>query len=795
MSGAKQIGLLVGMIGVMAVSAGCTQHSGLSGKELSESAGVSAGGLLTQESAGKADKKEKTTEVLSESRDGEEPEALVRGGGIRGQEAPLESEGTADQDISEYPKTAALPRDKGMRLAMFSEGCYCIFDGALYGFMTEDGEEITPFLYDRAAPFSEGLACVSLGGKYGFIGKDGETVLPFVYDQASSFTEGLAYFRIGEEYGFLDHEGRVVLQPDCDSVSTFQEGRAYYSIDGLYGYLDRRGNVMAEPVYDDAGSFCGGLAIVMRDGGYGVLGMDGKEILQPEYGSVEVEDAFILAEKNGLWYCFDGEGRQVLEEGQERIYVREGLLLIKRRDQFGLADGDGRVLLEPEYGMLYPIPEKKLVIAELDGVWGVLDYEGKETVPFLYSWISYDDRGDGLQVTCTERSEEDAWDYRHYKGFLGFTEADGFTEIVPAYDSMSFFVGDRAVVSVDKKYGLIRRDGTLELPIEYDLIRLFEDGSMALWTNDMARLFDSSGKMICSGEFDSITAYGRGYEVTKDGKHGFLNGQGEQLLPVIYDYCSDYDICGADNVRSMTRYGQGVREVLVKTDEEEGTDLREVFLQNYITPRAGEYLDFLENGSVSVEEGGFIAELSEFSQACRSFSKLYRIGEEVVLYFHAEPYEEMNFPLSNSGFFALRGGKITELAAGYECGGSMRGDSVCFWYDKEKSRRLPGVRGSWGGFGGYAYGGYVYELEDGKADLSVSWYSVSQTVGNYDVDELLENAELFYDSEGRPCTRESVLEAGSVTEYEVDEVRITKEYFEEIRGRYCYMDPLDLYFY
>lgn len=157
-----------------------------------------------------------------------------------GGEGHLTEEGLKEGCLTEESpvKIAELPADKRINLVMYSEGCYCIYDGSHYGFMTEEGEEITPYIYEQAAPFSEGLACVYLDGKYGFIGKGGETELPFIYDQASSFTEGLAYFRQGEDYGFIDHEGNVVLRPDCDSVSSFQEDRAYFSVDGLYGYLD-----------------------------------------------------------------------------------------------------------------------------------------------------------------------------------------------------------------------------------------------------------------------------------------------------------------------------------------------------------------------------------------------------------------------------------------------------------------------------------------------------------------------------------------------------------------------------
>nr|MDE6640032.1 WG repeat-containing protein [Acetatifactor sp.] len=647
-------------------------------------------------------------------------------------------------------------------------------------------------IYEQAAPFSEGLACVYLDGKYGFIGKDGETELPFIYDQASSFTEGLAYFRMGEDYGFIDHGGNVVLRPDCDSVSSFREGRAYFSVDGLYGYLDKSGRIVVEPVYEDAGYFGDGLAMVMRNGCYGVMGIEGEEVLLPEYDDIDLKDGFIIAEKDGLKYCFDREGRQCLKEGWDSIEVWEGVFRVWRNDKIGLIDSDGKVLLEPEYDSLVPIPEKELVIVRNDGLYGVIDYAGKEKVSYIYSSISYDASGaGGLHVMCEETYKEGKVTYcsRSY-GFLSLTEEGSFEEIAPVYDYMSSFVGDRAVVETQGKYGIIRRDGSLEYPIEYDSIRLYKNGSLALWTGDTAELIDSDGNVFHSGEYDYITLDGRGYSVEKDRKYGFLNEQGEQVIPMIYDRC--YYVSVTNNIFGMRNYDHSVNDLLVKKDEGEETGLPEVFLQNHITPRAKAYMEFLQNGVWS-EGQDYTLNLSELDEPSRNLSKLYRMGGEgeLVLYFYAEPYEQTMFPMSDSGFFVFRDGKMEQLAAGEECGGSLRGDYICFWYDKEESRMKPGVYGSWGGFGGFAYGGTVYELQSEGAEVTASWLCVSQTRGNYDREELLESAELFYDDYGNAYTGETIPEAEYVTEYEVDGERTTIEHYEEVRDRYRCMGALD----
>lgn len=140
---------------------------------------------------------------------------------------------------------------------------------------------------------------------------------------------------------------------------------------------------------------------------------------------------------------------------------------------------------------------------------------------------------------------------------------------------------------------------------------------------------------------------------------------------------------------------------------------------------------------------------------------------------------------------------MEQLIAGYECGGSLRGDRICLWYDEANPWLGIGLMGAWGGFGGYAGGSYLYELKGGGAELSGSYYSVSQSVGNYSPEELLETPELFYDNENSPFTAETMAQAVeermTVTEYQVDGKRTTMEHYWEVYGRYHTMNALDLW--
>lgn len=571
-------------------------------------------------------------------------------------------------------------------------------------------------------------------------------MLPFVYDQASSFREGAAYFSRGEEYGLIDQEGNVVLElTDCDSISSFREGLAYFSVDGRYGYMDKSGEVIVEPVYDDAGYFHDGLAVVTKNGLGGVIGKDGKEILAPEYIGVRTAGSCIIAQKGERLYFYDTKGNEISSAQGNQVIQYNEWFYISIDNKTGFADKNGKVILEPIYEQIRPIPEKELIMVQSEERgFGVLDYEGQIIVPF------HD------------------------------------------YDSVSF-MGDRAVVELDEKYGVLRCDGTQEVPIKYDKVQLFSDGSIAVWTEHTAELTDSGGNLILTGDYDYLHESGEGYEADSWGadEKKFWDKQGNLISEYRYD-----TLASAYGVENTYILDDGR---LLRKGEEDETLLEEVLLTNQITPKIGAFRDFLESGSISdpVLATGII-EMDELRQE-RRYCKLFRTGEEnaTVLFFHATPLDYFismrGENTSLSGLYIDKNGRAEALREAGDGGGSMGGDEICFWYDTEEGVLKPGGKGDAGGFGGYSRSGRVDKLERGEMVIENSFSWCSQSAENYDEKTLLDNAELFYDNEGNAYTRENILRAESVVEYSVNGEQVSVEDYHAARDRYISYIPLDMY--
>ena len=576
----------------------------------------------------------------------------------------------AEEPDSLYPLIAAPSSVENIDFALVAEGSYCIFDGEKYGYIAEDGEEITLCIYDIAYPFSEGLACACKDGKYGYIDSQGETAIPFDFDRATPFVEGLAYFSIGDDYGFMDKTGTQVFSFECDSVSSFQEGLAYFSIDGRYGYIDQKGQTVIEPVFDDAGYFKDGLAKVMKNGRFGVVNREGELIVDTEYDSVTIGDLFIEASSGEKYACFDRTGKPFLEQYDRIPWTRgENYVYVKKDEKYGLADIEGNVLFEPMYDMISLLPGETLLLIRENGLYGIADLQGEIRIPAVYHDISYD---------RYERKEDGA-----EGGMLVLTDGDGdiesvdinnLSEKIPCcYDSIDWISHDRAVVGHHGElYGIIDRAGKLIELVEYNKIQVFEDGVLWMKKGLQSWFYNSKGEEVKGfGVYNDISQYGDCYQTEINGKYGFLNEQGKEVIPPIYSRVEGSTAYGAANTYLL--WNNGTCTSIIKTGESKQPYISKILLQNEITPRIGLYQEFTKSGSISIGENEYdsVSARTVTQEDLRVHKKKYRLYDldhsgEPLLYFEADPYAPTDrAPYSYSGIYAVQNIQLLEVVTVY----------------------------------------------------------------------------------------------------------------------------------
>lgn len=550
---------------------------------------------------------------------------------------------------SRYPEILTTDSINRIDYAVYSEGLFCIYDGKKYGFTNDRGNEITPYMYDYAYPLSEGLACVRLDEKYGFIDHKGNMVIPFTYDKASPFSEGLAYFAAGDKYGFIDKNGDVVFFLNCDSVSSFKEGLAYFSDGGKYGYINKKGEVEIKPIYDDAGYFQDGLAKVRVGLKLGVIDKNGREIVQADYDDISFDSGFILAESDGKYVCFDKNGNMIFRTVYDSITM---------------------------------LPGEDWAIVYLGDHPQIVDFKGNIKVSAKYDSIAYygSEYGDGMIEV-------------RINGKIGFLDLTDFSEVVPPVnDWASLFTRGRAVVEKGNRCGVIDKKGNIVVPLNYDNVEIFHNGTLILNQRGKYVLADINGKIINNNRYESINEIGSCYIIEAGGKYGILDGNGTEVVAPVYDYIptGEYNrVYNSKNYFIATVYGSESKDCIIKAGGDQDTDLSDLLLQNEITPRIKAFNQYQESGSINIpgsDNKTMEVSLADDMNDCYKEFKLYDIdgSGSPVLYFYAGALIRQGpGVLSYSGLYSANNGYLDQLATGYECGGTAGGDVVGLFEDNK----------------------------------------------------------------------------------------------------------------
>lgn len=116
------------------------------------------------------------------------------------------------------------------------------YEWNLYDF---SGKKLTSVSFEYISSFCESRAVVKdKNGKYGFIDEDGNLISPIVFDECEPFSDGMAAVRVNDKWGFIDRNGKLVASPEYDSVQSFEAGFAFVIKNQLGTFIDQNGRAI-----------------------------------------------------------------------------------------------------------------------------------------------------------------------------------------------------------------------------------------------------------------------------------------------------------------------------------------------------------------------------------------------------------------------------------------------------------------------------------------------------------------------------------------------------------------------
>ncbi len=410
------------------------------------------------------------------------------------------------REVIDFKYEVALP---------FSQSSAAVRLNGKFGYIDRNGKIQIPFEFTEATSFEEGIAKVFKGEliteKQAFIDKQGKLVTDYIYDhnmstydswnQVRTFQDGLLLVSKGGKRGYINNKGKEIIPAKYYYLSPMHNGwAAYYMRDaGQWGILHKSGRELTMPIFDE-------VSFQLLDEGYPLI-----VTIRNGTGS--------SPRKYGL-FSTGGEYNLTLPYYDAILDIKEGMIPVVLNGKHGFLDSTGRTVVEPKYDDVYEFSNGTAAVS-VNGKWGIINKTGKVIVPVKYEGVNNFSEGlaavqaDGkVGFVDMNGREVIAPKYQAAMPFVngiaavaleksGYIDKTGKAVTELRYDDAMSFSGDHAVVLLDGKYGVINRSGKQVIAPTFEMLVLFEND--LFFTKDKKwGIMKTDGTIMVPAQFDSI---------------------------------------------------------------------------------------------------------------------------------------------------------------------------------------------------------------------------------------------------------------------------------------------------
>lgn len=273
------------------------------------------------------------------------------------------------------------------------------------------------------------------------------------------------------------------------------------------------------------------------DNKVGIIDKNGDIVIEPEYSEIyipnQAKDVFFCLIDDDNQKIIDKTGKELFKEFENVSYIlisenslemEKSVLSYEKDGRIGLIDYSGSILTDAIYEAVSSLPNKPgCILVRKDGLYGVIDSTGNIIIEAKYNTITGDEYS----------SEKDGY---LKTGYIISTKTD--TGILYGY------IDYKGNMLVEPKYELISRPLVNNTEDIYLVYR--EKGKRGVIKNS---------KVIMKPRYQFINYYDTSkiFIVTKNGKYGFYNINGDEILApdyTSYSVAGNY-ICVSQNENMM----------------------------------------------------------------------------------------------------------------------------------------------------------------------------------------------------------------------------------------------------
>lgn len=395
----------------------------------------------------------------------------------------------------------------------------------MYQYIDTTGKLITDTKYEKAEMFYEGAGVAMRSGKYYIVNKSGKEITEG-YDEISFFREGLAQVKSGGKWGYINPKGEVVIAPQYDVVWNFYNGYAWVTNKNQTGLIDKTGKLVEEFIYRDE---------------YPTTGLQYKIVYENGKSTVTRRD----------------DSKQLFTASVKVTrYLQDDIFEYTDPDKnlFGVINSAGKIITQPLYKQFWPVTGK-FIAGKRNEFWGLLDYTGKELLPFDNYSLNNSQAGPFF-VT-----KKDAKLYCQYNPKTGKLSSRCLNALEFIFDNTPpegfvFGYSNGTKLAVDREGRIYEsNDFSYLAELSHD-----ELSNISLNTrtgeNKKLRIESYEGYPFTDFVYDSV---GYTYDVIivvkRDGKYGYFSKKGmKEVIPCVYDGADDFD-WGLAPVKKGNKWG------------------------------------------------------------------------------------------------------------------------------------------------------------------------------------------------------------------------------------------------
>ena len=336
-------------------------------------------------------------------------------------------------------------------------------------------------------------------------------------DQANNlwYEEGVIRVQKDEKYGLIDLDGKVLLEPTYDQITALPdiENAFLISKDNLYGIANNKGQIILDVNYSEITNLgkdnLSGYIVKTPDSKYGIVDYSKAQVLENKYDQIKKvygNDLYVV-EENGQTKVVEKGGNEIISSGIEDVAEiltnKENGIIFINSGKYGVMNLSGEITIPAEYDDLKETTNGTL-IAKKDNMYGIIDLAQEEKIPLTYNNITYNEKGD-----------------------IYIAEKDDINTVLI--------------------------DGTFQERLNGILLDLNdEEGYISIKIGDDTKYYNFRFEEKTSQEIYTSNTI---YLSKKDGKYGFVDKDGNQVVDYIYDDATEQNSKGFAAVKKDGKWG------------------------------------------------------------------------------------------------------------------------------------------------------------------------------------------------------------------------------------------------